>query len=89
MNKKNKNRVWGQIILIMVIGLVISYITGDFRPGEIIGDTETLEPEALFTALSAILAVAALLLGAGYIVYRAVRGKDKAVWTEWDEDRES
>ena len=86
---KNKNRIWGQIIFILVLGLVMPYILGGFSLEGIFGDLETLEIETVLDALSSIFAVVAILLIAGYLVYRAARGEDEAVWTVWKDDDES
>ena len=88
MNKK-QNRIWGQIIFILVLGFVMPYILGGFRLEAVFGDLETLEIESVLDTLSAIFAVISILLIAGYLVYRAARGEDEAVWTEWDDEGES
>ena len=82
---KKQSRVWGQIIIIFAIGLVVSSLSGDFKLGAIFGNMDILGIENLFDTLSIILAILALLLGAGYLIYRAARGEDEAVWSEWDE----
>lgn len=86
---KKKNEIWRQIVIISVLGIVISIILGDFKPGLIFGELDFIETESIFDALSVILAVIALLIGTAYLVYRAARREDEGIWSKWDDEGES
>ena len=85
---KNKSRAWSQIVIIFVVWMVVSYISREFELGALIEGMDTLEIETVFDTLSSILAVLALILGVGYLVYRSARGEVEAIWREWDEGEE-
>ncbi len=84
---KNTSPALRQIIFIFVIGLLISTFLGDFNLGGLLAGTGEMELKSLFDTLSMVLAVISLVLGTGYLVYRAARGEtdrksDKR--DEWD-----
>lgn len=82
---KNKSPALRQIIIIFVIGLVISTILGDFNLGGLFDGTDGLEPKSIFDTLSMVLAIISLVLGTGYLFYRAAKGEEEGIWSEWDE----
>jgi hypothetical protein len=70
---KRKSRIWVQIILIFVLGLVVSFLNGTFDLGFLRGGSDTLDIEKLLHILNISLALFALVLGSAYLFYRAVR----------------
>lgn len=72
---KNKSGFWVQMGLIFLVGLVVSFLAGDFELGGVIGGPDGLGTKALIDIVGIILAVLALILGVGYLFYRAARGK--------------
>ena len=74
---KKKSRFWGQMIAIFVVGLVVSFLAGDLKLGGLVGLADGVEAETLLKALSLILAAVALILGVGYLFYRAAKKDDE------------
>lgn len=75
-NPKRQRRVWIQIILVIIIGLVVSFLNGDFElNGEQIA-WDSLEIETILSYLNSGLIIVSLALGLVAIFYLSLRGKE-------------
>jgi len=75
-NPKRQRRVWIQIILVIIIGLVVSFLSGDFElNGEQIA-WDSLEIETILSYLNSGLIIVSLALGLVAIFYLSLRGKE-------------
>jgi hypothetical protein len=76
MNKKKS--IWGQIIFILVAGLAVSFITGDFQLSSVMGPLQGTDLETILESISLILGFVALTLLAIFLIF----------WGAWREGGE-
>ncbi|MEJ2448870.1 MAG: hypothetical protein P8Y37_13150 [Anaerolineales bacterium] len=75
-NPKRQRRVWIQIILVIVIGLVVSFLSGDFELNREQVAWDSLEIETILSYLNSGLIIVSLALGLVAIFYLSLRGKE-------------